>query len=448
MKKEEYLKTVTEQIRCEKARSKIAREMGSHIEEQKLEYMSEGMEVEEAEAEAVKDMGDPVETGAKLDMIHRPKMAWGWIGLIAVLHLTGLVVQILMRRDIADFLEFDLMRYAIRLVLGFGVMVGICYVDYSRIGCWAKEITLLAFAVIYIGLFHGQVVNGAVMGIYGIHVNVRMLAFLFVPLYGAVLYQYRGQGYKAIVKGILWMLPALEIARRIPSLSTVWILFLSFMTILSFAIYKEWFQVSRGRTLAGLWCGTILIPVMGCVFISIRGAEYQAARIQAYLNPWNEELAFPAMVTRELLKNSSLIGMGNGVERYIPMLPDPVNYSFVYIISCGGILAAIALVGAIVFLLLKFLGSSLKQKNQMGMTMGIGCSIIMLVQMLFYILGNIGFSPMGGMYCPFITYGGTGMLVTNILLGILLSIYRYQDVPLETDRRKYHLSINVKKSGV
>lgn len=447
MKKEEYLKAVTEQIRCEKARSKIAREMGSHIEEQKSEYMREGLKAEEAEAEAVKDMGDPVETGTKLDMIHRPRMAWGWIGLIAALYLAGFVVQILMQRDIADFLEFDLMRYAVRLVLALGVMVGICYVDYSWIGCWAKEITLIAFAVIYIGLFRGQVVNGAVMGIYGMHVNVRMLAFLFVPLYGAILYQHRGQGYKAIVKGILWMFPALEIARRIPSLITVWTLFLAFVIILSFATYKEWFQVSKRRTLAGLWCGTILIPVMGCVFILVRGAEYQTARIQAYLNPWNEELAFPTMVTRELLKNSSLIGVGNDVERYVQMLPDPVNYSFIYIISCGGILAAIVLVGAIAFLFLRFLGSSLKQKNQMGMTMGIGCSIIMLVQMMFYILGNIGFSPMGGMYCPFITYGGTGMLVTNVLLGILLSIYRYQDVPLETEKRKYHISINVKKSG-
>ena len=447
MKKEEYLKAVTEQIRCEKARSKIAREMGSHIEEQKSEYMREGLKAEEAEAEAVKDMGDPVETGTKLDMIHRPRMAWGWIGLIAALYLAGFVVQILMQRDIADFLEFDLMRYAVRLVLALGVMVGICYVDYSWIGCWAKEITLIAFAVIYIGLFRGQVVNGAVMGIYGMHVNVRMLAFLFVPLYGAILYQHRGQGYKAIVKGILWMFPALEIARRIPSLITVWTLFLAFVIILSFATYKEWFQVSKRRTLAGLWCGTILIPVMGCVFILVRGAEYQTARIQAYLNPWNEELAFPTMVTRELLKNSSLIGVGNDVERYVQMLPDPVNYSFIYIISCGGILAAIVLVGAIAFLFLRFLGSSLKQKNQMGTTMGIGCSIIMLVQMMFYILGNIGFSPMGGMYCPFITYGGTGMLVTNVLLGILLSIYRYQDVPLETEKRKYHISINVKKSG-
>lgn len=447
MKKEEYLKAVTEQIRCEKARSKIAREMGSHIEEQKSEYMREGLKAEEAEAEAVKDMGDPVETGTKLDMIHRPRMAWGWIGLIAALYLAGFVVQILMQRDIADFLEFDLMRYAVRLVLALGVMVGICYVDYSWIGCWAKEITLIAFAVIYIGLFRGQVVNGAVMGIYGMHVNVRMLAFLFVPLYGAILYQHRGQGYKAIVKGILWMFPALEIARRIPSLITVWTLFLAFVIILSFATYKEWFQVSKRRTLAGLWCGTILIPVMGCVFILVRGAEYQTARIQAYLNPWNEELAFPTMVTRELLKNSSLIGVGNDVERYVQMLPDPVNYSFIYIISCGGILAAIVLVGAIAFLFLRFLGSSLKQKNQMGMTMGIGCSIIMLVQMMFYILGNIGFSPMGGMYCPFITYGGTGMLVTNVLLGILLSIYRYQDVPLEPEKRKYHISINVKKSG-
>ena len=46
MKTEEYLKKLTDQIRCAKARAAIAEEMRGHIDEQKHAYMSVGMEAE------------------------------------------------------------------------------------------------------------------------------------------------------------------------------------------------------------------------------------------------------------------------------------------------------------------------------------------------------------------------------------------------------------------
>ena len=51
------------------------------------------MEQAEAEEAAVREMGDPVETGNELNRIHRPRMAWGMIGLIAVLSLAGYLIQ-------------------------------------------------------------------------------------------------------------------------------------------------------------------------------------------------------------------------------------------------------------------------------------------------------------------------------------------------------------------
>ena len=82
MKKEEYLRILAEQIRCKQARTQVTQEIRSHIEEQEEFYISEGLAREEAEAEAVKEMGDPVEAGAALDLVHRPRMTWGWIALV------------------------------------------------------------------------------------------------------------------------------------------------------------------------------------------------------------------------------------------------------------------------------------------------------------------------------------------------------------------------------
>ena len=57
-RKEEYIRILTEQIRCKKARNQVAREMLNHMEEQEEFYVSEGMTRDEAQAEAVKEMGE------------------------------------------------------------------------------------------------------------------------------------------------------------------------------------------------------------------------------------------------------------------------------------------------------------------------------------------------------------------------------------------------------
>ena len=75
MRREEYLHTLTEQIRCKMARGTIEQEINDHIEDQKAEFLSEGMSQTEAEEAAVREMGDPVEVGLEMDRIYRPTMA-------------------------------------------------------------------------------------------------------------------------------------------------------------------------------------------------------------------------------------------------------------------------------------------------------------------------------------------------------------------------------------
>ena len=70
-----------------------------------------------------------------------------------------------------------------------------------------------------------------------------MLLLLFAPLYGAVLYTYRGRGYDALLPGLLWMLPGMFPALMIPSMMTAMTLFFSYVIVLSAAVAKVWFKV-------------------------------------------------------------------------------------------------------------------------------------------------------------------------------------------------------------
>ena len=89
MDRRNYIKLLSDQIRCKKALPLVTRELEVHIEEQKADFMAEGMTEREAEEAAVREMGDPVEVGAEMDRIHRPKMNWRIIIGIGIVSLLG-----------------------------------------------------------------------------------------------------------------------------------------------------------------------------------------------------------------------------------------------------------------------------------------------------------------------------------------------------------------------
>ncbi len=91
--RQEYLKSLTEQIRTKRARTMVAEEVEAHIEDQKQDFMAHGLGEEEAESMAVVEMGDPVEAGVKLDRVHRPKMEWTVLMAILIISIMGLILQ-------------------------------------------------------------------------------------------------------------------------------------------------------------------------------------------------------------------------------------------------------------------------------------------------------------------------------------------------------------------
>ena len=258
MDKKKYIQTVTEQIRCKRALPLVIKELEDHIEDQKCDYIEAGMNATEAEAAAVLEMGDPVEIGVEMDRIHRPKMAWKMIGLIAVLNLAGIALMYLVRTSVlADAgnqpgdVEWiasaiggnvDYLKSVVWTVIGLACMIGICYFDYSRIGKYARVITGGWIVVMGLSVFMGAVyINGAAYGIpflFGRVLPLRPLLYLIVPAYAAILYSMRSKkaGYSGVLKAILWQILPVWIILHIPNLSMAVSVEFTFLILLSIAI--------------------------------------------------------------------------------------------------------------------------------------------------------------------------------------------------------------------
>lgn len=447
MKKEEYLNIVEGQIRCRRAREGVRRELAAHIEDQAEYCRLQGMDLFEAEEAAVCEMGDPVETGNRLDEIHRPKMAWKSIAVIILLGLVTFILQYVLTNSMPDalntysaWLPGGASRNLLIHIAGWGLMIGVCYLDYTRIG---KHAGLLMIAgcvgIWFLAKFCSMPVNGVdYFQFAGYSVSVRMVCFLFLPLYGAVLYQYRGSGYQGLFAGVLWMIPSLWLLRLESAMMIIVIVGSTYLIMLTAAIGKGWFRIPKKPAIAGLWMGAGLLVYVEINYIRFFGAPYQAARLEVFEDAFllKGGVTTTSIMMRKLLAGSRLLGTKEGFIGDAEGIMQPGEYALSLICAFYGILAAVILAAGIALLFLHFFKMSFRQKNQLGMIMGTSCSTVFLVQLLLYIMGNLGMLMSGVSYCPFLGYGGSGAMVTYILLGILLSIYRYEDVLPEQEVRK------------
>lgn len=410
MDKKEYLEILAEQIRYKKALPMIEKELEDHMEDQKKDFLASGMTEKEAEAAAVMEMGDPVSVGVDMDRIHRPKMAWGLILLTGALYLAGMIFRYLLydRSGLGIYIANSWVYY----VLAFVVMIGVCYVDYSRIGEKARELTVGLFLILMAGIWFGRtVVNGSFgwISVGGMMIlNVRVLVYLFLPLYGAILYRYRGQGYEVIWKAAAWMLPAVVVVFYANSLMLALLLCVFSMVI-------------------------FLLLYAGMVWKF--GAVYQKERLQMLLPPYGEEISAVMEPLRSAAANSHMVGSSAQAMKGLEMYGDR-DFLFTYILSFCGILTAVLFISLIAVLLFYLLKHTLRQRNQAGRIMGLGCTVVLVGRLVIYLLGNLGLQPYGDGYCPFLSTGGSSAVVTGILLGLLFSIYRYQNIAKEPKKSR------------
>ena len=425
MRMEEYLEKLTDQIRCKLARDPIREELRCHMEDQRDAYMEEGMTEEEAEEAAVLDMGDPVLTGAEFDRLHRPNMPWRMIGLIVIASLIGFAMQYLVIAPNSDVVDFH--KQFILLACGFGVMIAVCFADYSRIVPNAYWIfNFLYFFIVLLEKHWGVEVNGSAQWIYfggfGIMIDQAMLTLLFVPVLAAELCSIRGQGYLPFVGvSLVGLLMPMFLVLKIPRISTAVVLFASSSFLLHLTVRKGWFKIEKIWFQAVYWGG---IAAAGCWGLYKVFNEPHASTRLHRLFGLGEDSSYATETLRKMLHGARWIGegkvQGDGILSYS-------DYLLAFIISKYGIAVGLAVMGIILFLLILLFRRSFSQKNESGMLIGVSCSMVFLAQVLLYLLSNLGMISAAG-YCPFLTYGGSGIIVASVLLGLLLSVFRYEAV--------------------
>jgi cell division protein FtsW len=172
----------------------------------------------------------------------------------------------------------------------------------------------------------------------------------------------------------------------------------------------------------------VYLGLIGIIFIIllIIIAPYRMARIVAYLNPWSDPLGSGFQIIQSLyaIAPSGLfgLGLGNSIQKHF-YLPEPqTDFIFAIISEELGFLGILVITISYIILFYNVIKISLCTKDLFGKYLSFGLIIELVLQTLLNILVVVGLIPVTGVTLPFLSYGGSSLLVSMISIGIILNI--------------------------
>ncbi|ASW42655.1 stage V sporulation protein E [Clostridium isatidis] len=326
----------------------------------------------------------------------------------------------------AMFKEGDSMVYLKKQIIwsvtGLISMVLMMNHDYHKLKKITPHLLIIAIPLL-IAVFFFPAVNGAKRWI-----QLGPLSFqpseytkYVVVLFLAMSLDLKGDGVKKFWTGIVPYLgvsgffAALILAEKN----------LSIAAIIMIVTYIMLF-VAGGRIqdLVGKVAPVLLTAVLFFIF----GESYRRARMLNFLNPWKDPAGdgYQLIQSFYALGAGGITGLGLGQSRQKTLyMPEPHNdFIFSIIGEELGLIGCLVIILLFILFVWKGIKVAITAKDNYGTLLAIGITSIIAVQAIINIAVVTGSMPVTGVPMPFISYGGTSLVINMIAMGILLNISR------------------------
>ena len=154
-------------------------------------------------------------------------------------------------------------------------------------------------------------------------------------------------------------------------------------------------------------------------------APYRRERFFTFLDPWSvaQSSGYQVVQSMTAIQSGDWFGSGAGAGAegtYVPELRTDMIFALIG--EELGLLGMVLVIGAFVFLALAGLRISLHAPSVLGRCLAAGLTTTITAQAVFNIGAAMGVLPLAGMTLPFVSYGGSSMLVCFAAVGILYRI--------------------------
>ena len=309
------------------------------------------------------------------------------------------------------------------LIIGIIIMYLISKIDYKKYYKYASKIFLVCFALIVLVLFVGTERNGSKswfgIGSFGIQPSefMKLAMIIFTSKY---LYNNQ-KDIGNIKKGVMPILGLTLIIFLLimlqPDFGTGVILVMGVIGLLFIGGVNLKFFLKIG-----------VLGIAGIVGLII-AAPYRLKRILSFLNPWSDPLGSGFQIIQSLyaIGPGGLFGYGLGGSRQKHFyLPEPqTDFIFSIISEEFGFMGVIIVAGLFSFIIYKAIKIALKCDDLFGKYLAFGIIFTLAFQTLLNLSVVIGLIPVTGVTLPFLSYGGSSLLITLASVGIILNISRH-----------------------
>ncbi len=162
-----------------------------------------------------------------------------------------------------------------------------------------------------------------------------------------------------------------------------------------------------------------IVAILGYFFL-----YHIQVRVSVWLNPWNDVSNRGYQIAQSLFAIASGgyfgRGIGNGAPDYIP----EVHTDFIFSAICEemGVFGGAAIIILYFLFAYRCFKITLNTQNSYNKAVGLGLTLMFSIQTFIIIGGVIKFIPLTGITLPFVSYGGTSIVVSFASLGIMQAI--------------------------
>lgn len=164
------------------------------------------------------------------------------------------------------------------------------------------------------------------------------------------------------------------------------------------------------------------------IIVLIIVAPYRLKRITSFLNPWSDPLGSGFQIIQSLyaIGPGGLLGFGflNSRQKHF-YLPEPqTDFIFSIISEEFGFLGIFIVTTLFLVIFYRCIKIALETEDLFAKYLVFGLSFMLIFQTLLNLMVVVGMIPVTGVTLPFISYGGSSLLVSMTMIGIILNISR------------------------
>lgn len=321
---------------------------------------------------------------------------------------------------------FYLKKQAVYMLIGYPIMLLLSFFDYRRLEKY-KVIGFLVSVVLLVAvLIFGEELNGGKrwLKIAGQSIQPSEIAKFGMMLYMCAFMSKKHAVMRDFKRGMLPMLLVIGVICGLIMLQPN----MSMAVIVGMMGYALLF--AGGADIKQMLLLGVVLVALFVLFAVIE--PYRFARLTSFRDPWNDGdgglgSGYQLIQSLYALGSGGLFGLGlnNSRQKLLYMTYGESDFIFAILGEELGFVGAVAVMCAYGFIIFRGLRTALRCRDRFGSLLATGITVVFALQVFVNIGVVTGSMPTTGQALPFISAGGSSLLIFLAAMGVLLNISRY-----------------------